>query len=508
MSSAAKVGAFMLVILAILGYFVLKIENLDFFGAPDKREIMVVFDNVAGLNERSEVRVAGVRKGEVTDIALQPDGKAKVTLEVDADVPLFEGATARVANLGLLGEKYVELDSGDPRARPVAGPNIVLRGSQPASIDDVTTQVSDIARDVKAITASLRTVMAGPAGEQRLVDIVDNVRLITAQVRELIAVNRVNVDATMANMRAITEDLRVEIPKIAASLDRAANSIGGAVGDNREDVRRIVENLRGLSSDLRVTADNLNTITGTVRSGEGTVGKLFTSNEAHDKLVAALGSVEKGVTELSGTLGRVGRMTLDLGVKADYYAGMSNETAGLENIGGKSRSAVTLRLVPDPDKNRFYHVELADDPRGSREDRLTVETETDQFGNETTTTVRRTRFERDFLISAQAGWVLDNLALRVGLFDSSGGVGADYRLNDRIRVTGEAFDFGGKRDDNPHVRLFGEYTVRKEKPHTPRLFVTSGVDNPLNDTAFIVGGGIRWRDDDLKYLLGSIPLPK
>ncbi|WP_346926602.1 MlaD family protein, partial [uncultured Arthrobacter sp.] len=290
MSSAAKVGAFMLVILAILGYFVLKIEDIDIGRSQETRDISVLFDNVAGLDERSAVRVAGVRKGKVTKIRLRPDGKAIVTLQIDDDVPLFEGATARVANLGLLGEKYIELDPGDPRTRAVRGDNIVLPGSQPASIDDVTTQVSDIANDVKAITASLRTVMAGPTGEQRLQDIVENVRLITAQVRELIAVNRVNVDATMANMRAITADLRVEIPKIAASLDRAANSIGGTVGENREDVRRIVENLRGLSSDLRVTADNLNAISGNVRTGEGTIGKLFTSNEAHDKLVAALGS--------------------------------------------------------------------------------------------------------------------------------------------------------------------------------------------------------------------------
>jgi hypothetical protein len=38
--------------------------------------------------------------------------------------------------------------------------------------------------------------------------------------------------------------------------------------------------------------------------------------------------------------------------------------------------------------------------------------------------------------------------------------------------------------------------------------VTAGVDNPLNDVAFTIGGGIRWRDDDLKYLLGSIPIGK
>ena len=496
----------MLVIMAILGYFILKIEDIDLGRGKESRTIDVLFDNVAGLDERSAVRVAGVRKGKVSKIRLRPDGKALVTLEVDDDVPLFENASARVANLGLLGEKYVELDPGDPRQQAMQGDRIILPGSQPASIDDVTTQVSEIATDVKAITEALRATMAGPTGQQRLEDIVENVRTITVQVRDLITVNRENADATMANMRAITDNLRMEIPRLVASLDRAANSIGGTVGDNREDVRRVVENLRGLSADLRVTADNLNTITGNVRQGEGTIGKLFTSNEAHDRLVAALESVEGGVTELRGTLGRVTRMELDLGIKADYFAGMNDPDQGFENLGGKSRSAVMLRLVPDPEKNRFYHVEVSDDPRGKREDRVTVETTTDEFGNTSTTTVSRTRYERDYLLSAQAGWVLDDLALRIGLFDSSGGIGADYRLNERTMITGEAFDFGGKRADNPHIRLFGEYTLRKEKPNTPRLFVTSGVDNPLNDTAFIIGAGVRWRDDDLKYLLGSLPI--
>ena len=212
--------------------------------------------------------------------------------------------------------------------------------------------------------------------------------------------------------------------------------------------------------------------------------------------------------EMCGNDGLQARSSFKSQTGTCNYAGMNTAAEGFENLGGKSRSAVTLRVVPDPEKNRFYHVELADDPRGMRDDRVTVETTIDEAGNESTTTVRRSRFERDFVISAQAGWVLDDLAVRIGLFDSSGGVGADYRLSDRLLVTGEAFDFGGKRDDNPHVRLFGEYTLRKEKPHTPRLFITSGVDNPLNDTAFIIGGGVRWRDDDLKYLLGSIPLGK
>ena len=119
MSSAAKVGAFMLVILAILGYFVLKIEDIS-IGGPEQREIQVLFDNVAGLDERAAVRVAGVRKGSVRKIQLRPDGKALVTLQIDEDVPLFENATARIANLGLLGEKFVELDPGSPSGPELA----------------------------------------------------------------------------------------------------------------------------------------------------------------------------------------------------------------------------------------------------------------------------------------------------------------------------------------------------------------------------------------------------
>jgi phospholipid/cholesterol/gamma-HCH transport system substrate-binding protein len=426
-------------------------------------------------------------------------------------VVLHPGATAHVANLGLLGEKYIELDPGPANTPAIPQEqSVVLHGTQPASMDDITNQVAAIANDVKAITASLRGVMSGPQGEQRLVDIVENVRTITAQVRDLIAANRTNVDATMANARVISESLRVEIPRLAASLDRMATQMSGTVGENRADVRHIVENLRTLSADLKTTTDNLNAVTGQVRSGEGTVGKLLYSNEAHDRLTAALGSVESGVNELRNTLGRAGKMQLDLGLNGDYYAGLPDTQNGAEKIGGSSRSAVWLRLTPNPERNRFYNVELADTPYGKRKDNTIEETVTNPATRQSQTTItHQTKFEHSFLTSAQVGWNLKPFAVRLGMIDSTGGAGVDYFYNPRIRVTGEAFDFGHRTgDSNPHLRLYGEYIFRTEKPTTPTIFLRSGVDNVLNHTAFTLGGGIRWRDDDLKYLLGSIPIPK
>jgi phospholipid/cholesterol/gamma-HCH transport system substrate-binding protein len=499
----------MLVVLGILGYFVLKIEDVQIGHGAGTRKVTAIFDSVAGLDNKSVVRVAGVRVGKVSNIKLRPDGKAEVTLDVDPEVILHPGASAHVANLGLLGEKYIELDPGPASAPAIPQEqSVVLRGSQPASMDDITNQVAAIANDVKAITASLRGVMSGPAGEQRLGDIIENVRTITEQVRDLVAANRSNVDATVANARVISESLRVEIPRLASSIDRMATQLNGTVGENREDVRSIVANLKTLSSDLKTTSENLNSVTGQIRSGEGTVGKLLYSNEAHDRLTAALGSVESGVNELRNTLGRVGKMQLDVGLNGDVYAGLPATQDGGEKIGGNSRSAVWARLTPNPDRNRFYNIELADTPYGKRNDKTIEETVTNPAtGQSETTVTHQTRFEHSFLVSAQAGWNLKPFAVRLGLIDSTGGAGIDYAFNNRIRVTGEAFDFGHRTgDNNPHVRLYGEYVFRQEKPTTPTIFLRSGVDNVLNHTAFTLGGGIRWRDDDLKYLLGSIPI--
>lgn len=508
MSSAAKVGAFMLVILLILGYFILKIEDISIGRGKEVRTVTADFDSVAGLDVKSAVRIAGVRKGKVEKIQVLPNGRARVTMKIDDDVPLHTNAVAHIANLGLLGEKYIELDAGTPNAPVVQGNDVMLQqpGTANASIDEVTSQISAIATDVKAITESLRAVTAGPAGEQRLLDIVENVRLITAQVRELVAANQSNVNATLQNARAVSEELRTNIPRLADSIEKVANSISGTVGENRGDLRAIAENLRTLSGDLRTTSENLNSITSQVRSGEGSVGKLLYSSEAHDRLTTALTAVESGVNELKNTLSRVTRMTLDLGIKGDYYAGLPSTLNGAEKIGGNSRAAVMLNLTPNPERNRFYRLEMADDPFGQRHDKTTLLTTIDANGNSTTTTLKETRLERGFLVSAQAGWSLQPFSVRLGLFDSTGGAGLDWRFNDRISVTGEAFDFGGRRDNNPHVRLYGEYIFRRETPRTPMLFVSSGVDNPLNKTAFTFGGGIRWRDDDLKYLLGSIPI--
>ncbi len=114
MTTAAKVGAFFLLALALTGVLIWNIEDLK-LGRKLGKTVTIQFDDVAGLKEKADVRVAGVLVGRVAKIRLV-GGRAVVDLELEKDVELHQGAAADIATLGMLGDNYVELIPGPPTA--------------------------------------------------------------------------------------------------------------------------------------------------------------------------------------------------------------------------------------------------------------------------------------------------------------------------------------------------------------------------------------------------------
>ena len=481
MSTAAKVGAFFLVVLAITGLLIWKIEDLRIGrGAP--RKITVQFQNVAGLDEKTAVRVAGVSVGKVSKIRLV-EGKALVDVDLDPNVALRQGASASIESRGLLGEKYVELVPGPFGASPLPD-NAVIVGGVPVSFDEITKLARDIEVDIKSITKSLKASLGGEAGEERLGDIVENMRLISQEVRAMVETNRVSVDATVANFRAFS----------AAMKDLVAR-VDSVVASNQGNVSSGIANIREISEKLETTTDNLNQITGRIREGEGTVGKLVQSDETHKNLNDALVAVKEGVAGLNKAIGAVGKMKIDLGMRSEYLPTLS-----------RGKAYFTLDLDPTTSP-RFYRVELSSQPFGKRKNTTTIETTTFPDGH-TERTVTDTEERKDeFAISALFGYRWRDWVIRAGLLESRGGAGVDYvALKDRLRFSADLWDFNRPDDFSAHAKLTGRYYL------SPSVFVTAGWDDFLNrkrdaDSVFF-GAGQRWSDDDIKYLLGSIPLKR
>ena len=117
------VGAFVLVGLAAIAYLSIAIGGLQ-SGGPGGLEIQATFDEIGGLKSRARVVIGGVKVGQVKGIALADDFRARVTLDVDAKLPLPSDTSASILTSGVLGDQYVALEPGAEETTLASGDEI------------------------------------------------------------------------------------------------------------------------------------------------------------------------------------------------------------------------------------------------------------------------------------------------------------------------------------------------------------------------------------------------
>lgn len=74
--------------------------------------IYAVFDETGGLKPRAPVEIAGVKIGQVADIGLSPDFRARVALDLRDGLQLPVDTSASIVTAGVLGDRYVSLQLG------------------------------------------------------------------------------------------------------------------------------------------------------------------------------------------------------------------------------------------------------------------------------------------------------------------------------------------------------------------------------------------------------------
>ncbi len=479
MTSTAKIGAFFLIVLALLAVLIMKIEDVSIGAKKRSKTYDIRFQNVAGLDDKSAVRIAGVRVGKVNGIRLLPDGTAVARIELESEVEIKGGAYGQIRNMGLLGDKYIELFPGIPDAMKLPD-GARIEGTAPKSFDDLTKLAADIGKDVKELTGAFSNSIGGTQGTEKINRIVDNIGELAEALRKMVEANRQNVDVSMANLREFSAEIRGTLARLDQILQ-----------ENRTGVKGTVANLDEVTGKLKKTADNVNSITTKIDSGDGTIGKLVNSEETHRNLNEALQSVRDGVNALSTTLNRVNRLDIDLGFRAEY-------------LGREGNSKAYFGLDLSPRENKFYRLEFVAATGGFRKDEKESTTVTLPDGSVSVTKKQVEFYEDEFGLSAQIGWRLKNTALRGGLIESRGGAAIDHFLmRDQLKLTLEGWDFG-RPGYRGHVKFLGQWKL------SPNIYVLGGVDEVINPefrTPFL-GAGLRWKDEDLKGLLGFASLAK
>jgi phospholipid/cholesterol/gamma-HCH transport system substrate-binding protein len=507
MSREARVGIFVLLGLIILTFFTFKVSKWGLIAEKGYR-LTVDFDSAAGLEPKSDVKMAGVPIGKVEEIQLVGN-RARLVLRIHEGVRIPLDSVATIQTQGLLGEKYVEIVPGKDVQRNLPAGGQIANTLSPTNLDEMVRKLSaigddvkkftealsstfgteegkkalgDILRDVRATTEVLRTVVT--RNEQGFERIVANIDRLSADLSDISSANKQDVRATIANLRAFSDTLKSETPDLVRKLEAMSEGVSGVVGDNRENLKESIKNLKAASARLDNTLDAAGRVMAKIDRGEGTLGMLVNDNTAQRSITDTLEGINKYV-----------RKSDQLKTFIDYHLEWQQEPSEFKHY-------VNLRLQPTADK--YYMIGVVDDPRGKFSSSTSTVTV-----NGTPTTISEEKFDNKLKISALIARKFSGFTVKGGVIESTGGLGVDYELlKNRLTVGADAWDFSrkdlGDKSLPPHLKLYGNYDIVKN------LFVTGGVDDVLanerNLRTLFLGFGIKFADEDIKTVLGAVPI--
>lgn len=454
MNRAAKIGLFIIVVGIAGGYFI--IRSGDGFRDGNTYEVTISMEDASGLSVGSEIFMAGVPIGVIEAIQLS-QGRAQVTLAVSDEVELYQDATAIKEASSLLGTSIIELDPGGQGGAIIQGgsiQNVRVRGE----VADTIEQAEDAGEEIAVLVEELRR---------------QHLELLESSLRSIDRIAR-RID------RRSAEDLE-EISRIIQEIAVTVERVSLLVDRRDEDVDRAVVS-------MRQSVENVQDVTDQIRRGEGNVGKAVYDDELYNRVVSVAEETEALVQQIRG-----------LGVQVGFESTYLTEPATSEN-------QFALRLLPNSE-NGYYEVGIVDTPDGVTEEETVRETVSSGGSTTTTVTERTTTSDRvkfNALIARHFGPV----TLRGGVIQNSGGVGLDLRPIDQLMISGEMFSFGG---DEPNLRagttIFPLYQPDRNRPWY-WLYLTGGVADILDTDGWTpyFGGGLRFTDEDIRGLVGLIPL--
>lgn len=126
------IGFFLGIAILLLTYFVFKLQGITLKPCTPYR---LLFEDITGIPERSEVRTRGVVVGRVQGFRLLTDS-VEVRICLTAPVALHEDAVAVVRPKSLLGERFVDLRPGATGA--ILPPDTLIRNTlNPVRVEDL-----------------------------------------------------------------------------------------------------------------------------------------------------------------------------------------------------------------------------------------------------------------------------------------------------------------------------------------------------------------------------------
>lgn len=460
MKLEAKIGLFVLMALVALLFLSTQVTSLGKWGRSGYPIDAYVRD-ASGIEKHTHVLMNGVSIGEVESITIE--GKqVKLGLSIDEGVKIPEDSSVLVAQESLLGSKVLNINVGDsPQALKSGG--TLSQSKQFASFDQTSDSVNAAAKELESLLRDFHAIL-DDEHRKAIQEAIIAFRDVGVNLDGVIVDNRDDLHAAIANFKAMSggfattaDTVNKDLPEImtrvnslTARLDNISGSLEHKLPEAVDKFVKIEDNV----SDMLI--ENRSSLKDTIASA----GDFFKSGQE------AFGKVDSMLSNFTTS-------ELQVAMHTDY---MMRDQYGKVYLG--------VTYLPNPET--YYMLDLISTDDYSKVNELPVK-----------------HLKSSTLYSLQYGKRFDDLLLRFGAIESTGGIGFDYFMNhDKLKFSGEAFDFNAVNDfrsERAHLKAQLRFQMLKH------LELYGGWDNFLNPQSqnIFLGLGLRFIDNDLKYVFGS-----
>jgi phospholipid/cholesterol/gamma-HCH transport system substrate-binding protein len=460
MKLEAKIGLFVVLGLVALLMLSTQVNNIGNWNQKGYK-VYAFINDATGLELHSHVSMNGVKIGEISNINVE-GRKVKLSFIIKKNVEIAQDSVVVIAQESVLGAKMINISQGMSK-KSLRDGDVLKNFKQYAAFDETSDSVNEAANELKLLMQDLREVL-NEEQKENLRQMIKSFRDVGTHLDLLIVENRVALTTAIENFRDMgagftktADTINHDLPNIMSRIDsltKRLDNISGALESSLpEAVDKFIAIEDNLTSVIEENRDSLN-------SALTSADSFFDSGQhAFDKVDSLLSNFT--VSELQ------------VGMHGEYLLNDQD-----------SKVYLSVAYLPNPETYYLFDVlSMGDYTRPG------VEPSVHEKGKT--------------YISGQYGKRFGDILMRGGVIESTGGVGVDYFANkSKFKASLEVFDFNAVNDvrgDNPHAKFMMRYRFLKH------LEVYGGWDNFMNSESqnIFFGLGIKFIDNNLKYLLGS-----
>jgi len=276
-------------------------------------QIVAGFETLQQLKPGDDVRMAGVKIGEVHSTRLSGSGRrAEAILRIDSDKHIKTDATAGIIMSGLIGTNYIGIDLGSPDA-PDLQPGSEIRTRSSPDLSAVMSRIGELGKKLEGSLGGLSQALSGDADHPGLIQKVD--RLVTE--------NHDNINATVANLKDVTD-----------KINKGDGTLAKLVNDPKlhDELVSTIGEIRHSATEAKAFIANAQSILDQVKTGRGAIGALVFDQKAGDDLKASIANLRAVSDKIANGQGTLGKLLNDDSMFHDAQAIMKKADRALDGL--------------------------------------------------------------------------------------------------------------------------------------------------------------------------------